>query len=70
MPDVARTLDLPSGQRFEYRKHVLSTTFVPLEVWSPGGGDDFRGLLRGCELGSLRFIEVSAGVQDGRRPGA
>jgi len=24
MPDVARTLDLPSGQRFEYWKHVLS----------------------------------------------
>jgi hypothetical protein len=24
MPDVARTLDLPSGQRFEYWKHVLA----------------------------------------------
>ena len=32
MPDVARTLDLPSGQRFEYWKHILSHTFVPLEV--------------------------------------
>jgi AraC-binding-like domain/Bacterial regulatory helix-turn-helix proteins, AraC family len=67
MPDVARTLDLPSGQRFEYWKHVLSNTFVPLEVWSPGGGDDFRGLLRGCELGSLRFIEVSAEAHTARR---
>ena len=36
MPDVARTLDLPPGQRFEYWKHVLSDTFVPLEVWLPG----------------------------------
>jgi hypothetical protein len=67
MPDVARTLDLPSGQRFEYWKHVLSNTFVPLEVWSPGGEDDFRGLLRGCELGSLRFIEVSAEAHTARR---
>jgi hypothetical protein len=32
MPDVARTLDLPSGQRFEYWKHILSHTFAPLEV--------------------------------------
>ena len=58
MPDVARTLDLPSGQRFDYWKHVLSDTFVPLEVWSPGGDADFRGRLRGSELGSLRLIEV------------
>ena len=35
MPDVARTLDLPSGQRFEYWTHILSHTFVPLEVY-PG----------------------------------
>ena len=68
MPDVARTLDLPSGQRFEYWKHILSHTFVPLEVSTPGGGDDFRGLLRGCELGSLRFIEVSAEAHTARDP--
>ena len=37
MPDVARTLDLPPGQRFDYWKHVLSDTFVPLEVSSPAG---------------------------------
>jgi len=30
MPDVARTLDLPPDQRFDYWKHVLSDTFVPL----------------------------------------
>jgi hypothetical protein len=32
MPDVARTLHLPSGQRFEYWMYILSHTFVPLEV--------------------------------------
>src|SRR4029077_2011240 len=67
MPDVARTLDLPSEQRFEYWKHILTNTFVPLEVSTPGNGDDFRGLLRGCELGSLRFIEVSAEAHTARR---
>ncbi len=67
MPDVARTLDLPPGQRFEYWKHVLSDTFVPLEVSSPSGDADFRGRLRGCELGSLRLIEVRAEPHTARR---
>jgi AraC-like DNA-binding protein len=67
MPDVARTLDLPSGQRFEYWKHILSDTFVPLEVSTPSGDADFRGRLRGCELGSPRFIEVSAEAHTARR---
>ena len=67
MPDVARTLDLPPGQRFDYWKHVLSDTFVPLEVSSPGGDADFRGRLRGCELGSLRLIEVRAEPHTARR---
>ena len=67
MPDVARTLDLPSGQRFEYWKHILSNTFVPLEVSTPSGDSDFRGRLRGCELGSLRFIEVAAEAHTARR---
>jgi AraC-like DNA-binding protein len=60
MPDVARTLDLPPGQRFEYWKHVLSDAFVPLEVSRPSGNADFLGRLRGTELGSLRLIEVRA----------
>jgi len=67
MPDVARTLDLPPDQRFDYWKHVLSDTFVPLEVSSPGGESDFRGRLRGCELGSLRMIEVRAEPHTARR---
>ena len=66
MPDVARTLDLPPGQRFDYWKHCLSDTFVPLEVSSPGEAD-FRGRLRGCELGSLRLIEVRAEPHTARR---
>jgi AraC-like DNA-binding protein len=67
MPDVARTLDLPPDQRFDYWKHVLSDTFVPLEVSSPSGESDFRGRLRGCELGSLRMIEVRAEPHTARR---
>jgi AraC-like DNA-binding protein len=67
MPDVARTLDLPPGQRFDYWKHALSDTFVPLEVSSPSGDADFRGRLRGCELGSLRLIEVRAEPHTARR---
>jgi AraC-like DNA-binding protein len=67
MPDVARTLDLPPGQRFDYWKHVLSDTFVPLDVSSPSGDADFRGRLRGCELGSLRLIEVHAEPHTARR---
>jgi AraC-like DNA-binding protein len=60
MPDVAQTLDLPPRQRFDYWKHVLSDTFVPLEVSSPSGDGDFRGRLRGCDLGRLRLIDVLA----------
>jgi AraC-like DNA-binding protein len=60
MPDVAQTLDLPPGQRFDYWKRVVSDTFVPLEVSSPSGDGDFRGRLRGCDLGRLRLIDVLA----------
>jgi hypothetical protein len=67
MPDVARTLDLPPGQRFDYWKHALSDAFVPLEVSSPSGGADFLGRLRGTELGSLRLIEVRAEPHTARR---
>ena len=67
MPDVARTLDLPPGQRFDYWKHVLSDTFVPLEVSTPSGDTDFLGRLRGTDLGSLRLIEVRAEPHTARR---
>jgi AraC-like DNA-binding protein len=67
MPDVAQTLDLPPGERFDYWKHVLSDTFVPLEVSRPGGDGDFLGRLRGCDLGRLRFIDVNAEAHTARR---
>jgi AraC-like DNA-binding protein len=67
MPDVAQTLDLPPGQRFDYWKHVLSDTFVPLEVSRPSSNDDFRGSLRGCDLGRLRLIDVHAEPHTARR---
>jgi AraC-like DNA-binding protein len=67
MPDVARTTDLPPSQRFDYWKHVLSDTFVPLEVSTPSGDGDFLGRLRGTEFGSLRLIEVHAQPHTARR---
>jgi AraC-like DNA-binding protein len=67
MPDVARTIDLPPSQRFDYWKHVLSDTFVPLEVSTPTGNTDFRGRLSGTDLGSLRLIEVRAEPHTARR---
>jgi AraC-like DNA-binding protein len=66
MPDVAQTLLVPPGQRFAYWKHLVSSAFVPLEVYC-SRADDFRGQLRGCELGSLRFVEVTAEPHTARR---
>jgi AraC-like DNA-binding protein len=67
MPSVASTADLPPSERFDYWKHVLSDTFVPLEVSTPSGDADFDGRLRGTELGSLRLIEVHAEPHTARR---
>ncbi len=60
MADVARTLDLPAGQRFDFWKAALAHAFVPLEVTRPGNGPDFRGRLDGYDLGALRVCEVRA----------
>lgn len=60
MADVAQTLDLPAGQRFDFWKAALAAAFVPLEVTRPGGGPDFRGRLDGVDLGALRVCEVRA----------
>ena len=67
MPDVARTNDLPPGQRFEFWKHVVSSTFVPLEVTSPRGDVDFAGRLKGTDLGSVRLVEVRAEAHTAHR---
>jgi len=60
MADVARTLDLPAGQRFDFWKAALAQAFVPLEVTRPGDGPGFRGRLDGFDLGALRVYEVRA----------
>ena len=67
MPDVARTSDLPPRQRFEFWKHAVSSTFVPIEVTCPRGEADFAGRLRGADLGSLRLMEVRADAHTARR---
>jgi len=67
MADLAQTTDLPCGQRFDFWRHVLSETFVPLEVSSPRAGDGFRGRLRGADLGTLRLCEVDAEAHVARR---
>jgi AraC-like DNA-binding protein len=67
MPDVAQTLDMPPRQRFDYWKHLLSDTIVPLEVSQPGSDGDFRGSLRGCDMGRLRLIDVNAEPHTARR---
>lgn len=60
MADVARTLDLPAGQRFDFWKAALAQAFVPLEVTRPGDGPDFHGRLDGFDLGALRVHAVRA----------
>jgi AraC-like DNA-binding protein len=68
MPDVVRTLDLPAGQRFGFWQNALSNAFVPLEVSAPGAASgQFRGRLRGVDLGVLRLYEVRAEAHLARR---
>jgi AraC-like DNA-binding protein len=66
LPRTVQTLDLPTGQRFDYWKHLLSDAIVPLEV-DCADTADFSGQLRCCELGALRFIEVAAEPHRARR---
>jgi AraC-like DNA-binding protein len=67
MLDVARTLDLPAGQRFDSWKSALAEIFAPLEVSRPADGPAFRGRLRGCDLGTVRLCEVRASAHTARR---
>ncbi len=60
MADIARTLDLPAGQQFEFWKAALAQTFVPIEVTRPGQGPSFCGQLTGLDLGTVRMREVRA----------
>jgi AraC-like DNA-binding protein len=61
MPDSVRTATVPERDRFDYWRHVVSETFVPLDAWRDGDGA-FRGEMRGASLGALRFYQV---VSDG-----
>jgi AraC-like DNA-binding protein len=63
MIDVVSTADLPKAERFDYWRHAVSETFVPLDATRAGGGD-FHGELRGASLGALRLYRVDA---DGHR---
>jgi AraC-like DNA-binding protein len=69
MADLARTLDLPTGQRFDLWKAALEEAFVPLEVTRPSRGPDFRGRLDGFDLGALRVCEVRAEPHTALRTG-
>jgi AraC-like DNA-binding protein len=60
MADIARTLDMPANQQFDFWKAALAETFVPLEVTRPGNRPDFRGQLTGLDLGAVRMHEVRA----------
>lgn len=59
MVESARTADVPAAQRFDFWRHVVSETFVPLEASRSEDGA-FRGELRGTSLGALRVYEVDA----------
>jgi AraC-like DNA-binding protein len=67
MADIARTLDVPANQRFDFWKAALAETFVPLEVTRPGDSPNFRGRLTGLDLGAVRVREVKAEPHTARR---
>src|SRR5262245_56671375 len=66
MPDVLRTEDIPETERFDFWRHVVSETFVPLDA-SREAAEPFRGELRGANLGALRLYEVDADTHVARR---
>jgi AraC-like DNA-binding protein len=60
MPDVVRTIDQPTGARFDFWKTALARAFAPLEVTRPADGAGFAGRLSGSTLGTTRLIDVRA----------
>jgi AraC-like DNA-binding protein len=59
MPDSVCTTGIPESERFEFWRHVVSETFVPLDASRHDDGA-FRGELRGASLGGLRLYQVDA----------
>jgi AraC-like DNA-binding protein len=58
-PGAVGTADLPERERFDFWRHLVSETFVPLDAYRTGGGA-FRGELRGASLGALRLYQVDS----------
>jgi AraC-like DNA-binding protein len=59
MPDSVRTTDVAEGESFDYWRHAVSETFVPLDAYRQGSGA-FHGELHGASLGALRLFQVDA----------
>jgi len=59
MTESVRTAEVPAAERFDFWRHVVSETFVPLEASRDADGA-FRGEIRGANLGALRVYEVDA----------
>src|SRR5262245_57521489 len=66
MVDSARTSDVPERERFDFWRHVVSETFVPLEA-SRNATAAFHGELRGTSLGAVRLSHADADSHVARR---
>jgi AraC-like DNA-binding protein len=66
MSESAYTSAVPEGQRFDFWRHLVSETFVPLEATREGTGS-FHGELRGMSLGAMRLYQVDADSHVARR---
>jgi AraC-like DNA-binding protein len=58
--------DLPERERFDYWRHAVSNTFVPLRADPPGGAAGgpapFDGTLHTVRLGSVQATRIAAGA--------
>lgn len=66
MRESAYTSAVPEGQRFDFWRHLVSETFVPLEATRDGTGT-FHGELRGMSLGAMRLYQIDADSHVARR---
>src|SRR5262245_40160453 len=66
MTESVYTSAVPEGQRFDFWRHLVSETFVPLEATREGSGS-FHGELRGMSLGAMRLYQVDADSHVARR---
>jgi AraC-like DNA-binding protein len=59
MSVIVRTPEVPPTQRLDFWRHVVSDTFVPLDV-SGTSGPAFRAEMRGGPLGTIQMFDMSA----------